>query len=97
MDEEKCSTEARCSVCTTSVMAAYSACEKFGIVNHECLQKVNITQSMNNMGINRNEDHEVLTFLGIRDTEDHLDGPQHIKMRTILASSHFCEYYYSYF
>ena len=76
MDEEKCSTEARCSVCTTSVMAAYSACEKFGIVNHECLQKVNITQSMNNMGINRNEDHEVLTFLGIRDTEDHLDGPQ---------------------
>jgi len=40
MDEEKCSTEARCSVCTTSVMAAYSACEKFGIVNHECLQKV---------------------------------------------------------
>ena len=55
MDEEKCSTEARCSVCTTSVMAAYSACEKFGIVNHECLQKVNITQSMNNMGINRNE------------------------------------------
>ena len=43
MDEEKCSEDARCAVCTTSIMAAYSACEKFNQVNHKCLQKVRIT------------------------------------------------------
>ena len=47
MTEEKCSEDARCAVCTTSIMAAYSACEKFSKVNAECLQKVSITQSIN--------------------------------------------------
>ena len=40
MDEEKCSDDARCAVCTTPVMAAYSVCQKFNNINHECLQKV---------------------------------------------------------
>ena len=49
MDEEKCSDDARCAVCTTPVMAAYSVCQKFNNINHECLQKVSTYDHLKKM------------------------------------------------